>query len=122
MAFAWTEQKRADWFGRKPLVTPSWVRRYSYDWANSSAKAAGGVGLRAARARERPGADRRLAQGDGTGGPGLISLAQAANSPPAKRHGLARPGETATIDLSPSRKQEATRACTRGGWKHSAMA
>jgi nucleoside-diphosphate-sugar epimerase len=39
MAFAWSEQKRADWFGRKPLVTPSWVRRYSYDWANSSAKA-----------------------------------------------------------------------------------
>lgn len=39
MAFAWTEQKRADWFGRKPLITPSWVRRYSYDWANSSAKA-----------------------------------------------------------------------------------
>lgn len=39
MAFAWTEQKRADWFGRKPLITPSWVRRYSFDWANSSAKA-----------------------------------------------------------------------------------
>lgn len=44
MAFAWTEQKRADWFGRKPLVTPSWVRRYSYDWANSSAKAEAELG------------------------------------------------------------------------------
>ena len=44
MAFAWTEQKRADWFGRKPLVTPSWVRRYSYDWANSSQKAAAELG------------------------------------------------------------------------------
>lgn len=40
MAYAWTEQKRADWFGRKPLITPSWVRRYNHDWANSSAKAA----------------------------------------------------------------------------------
>lgn len=39
VVFAWSEQKRADWFGRKPLITPSWVRRYSYDWANSSAKA-----------------------------------------------------------------------------------
>jgi nucleoside-diphosphate-sugar epimerase len=44
MAFAWSEQKRADWFGRKPLVTPSWVRRYSYDWANSSAKAENELG------------------------------------------------------------------------------
>jgi len=44
MAFAWSEQKRADWFGRKPLVTPSWVRRYSYDWANSSAKAEAELG------------------------------------------------------------------------------
>lgn len=44
MAFAWTEQKRADWFGRKPLVTPSWVRRYSFDWANSSAKAEAELG------------------------------------------------------------------------------
>ena len=44
MAFASTEQKRADWFGRKPLVTPSWVRRYSHDWANSSAKATAELG------------------------------------------------------------------------------
>lgn len=39
MAFAHSEQWRADRFGRKPLVTPSWVRRYSFDWANSTAKA-----------------------------------------------------------------------------------
>ena len=38
-AFAWTELKRAEWFGRRPLITPAWVRRYSHDWANSSAKA-----------------------------------------------------------------------------------
>jgi farnesol dehydrogenase len=44
MAFAWSEQKRADWFGRKPLVTPSWVRRYNHDWANSSAKATAELG------------------------------------------------------------------------------
>ena len=44
MAFAHTEQKRAEWFGRKPLITPSWVRRYSYDWANSSAKAGSELG------------------------------------------------------------------------------
>ena len=43
----------ADWFGRKPLVTPSWVRRYSYDWANSSAKAEAELGY----------APRRLKQG-----------------------------------------------------------
>ena len=39
MAFAWLEQFRAERFGRKPLITPSWVRRYSHDWASSSAKA-----------------------------------------------------------------------------------
>jgi farnesol dehydrogenase len=39
MAFARVEQFRAERFGRKPLITPSWVRRYSHDWANSSAKA-----------------------------------------------------------------------------------
>ena len=44
MAFAWSEQKRAEWFGRKPLITPSWVRRYNHDWANSSAKAIAELG------------------------------------------------------------------------------
>ena len=44
MAFARLEQFRADRFGRKPLITPSWVRRYSHDWANSSAKAEAGLG------------------------------------------------------------------------------
>jgi farnesol dehydrogenase len=39
MAFAWAELKRAEWFARKPLITPPWVRRYAHDWANSSAKA-----------------------------------------------------------------------------------
>jgi nucleoside-diphosphate-sugar epimerase len=38
-AFAWTELKRAELFGRKPLITPAWVRRYAHDWVNSSAKA-----------------------------------------------------------------------------------
>ena len=52
MAFAWSEQKRADWFGRKPLITPSWVRRYSYDWANSSAKATSELGYGARRLRD----------------------------------------------------------------------
>ena len=49
MAFAWSEQKRADWFGRKPLITPSWVRRYNHDWANSSAKATSELGYGACR-------------------------------------------------------------------------
>jgi farnesol dehydrogenase len=52
MAFAWSEQKRADWFGRKPLITPSWVRRYSYDWANSSAKAETELGYSPRRLKE----------------------------------------------------------------------
>ena len=44
MAFAHTEQARANWFGRKPLITPSWVRRYSFDWANASTKAEAELG------------------------------------------------------------------------------
>lgn len=44
MAFARLEQFRADRFGRKPLITPSWVRRYSHDWANASAKAERALG------------------------------------------------------------------------------
>jgi farnesol dehydrogenase len=48
-AFAWTEEKRAEWFGRAPLVTPSWVRRYGYDWANSSLKAERELGYGARR-------------------------------------------------------------------------
>ena len=39
LGFARIEQYRADRYGRKPLITPSWVRRYSHHWANSSAKA-----------------------------------------------------------------------------------
>jgi farnesol dehydrogenase len=52
MAFAWTEEKRAEWFGRPPLITPSWVRRYGYDWANSSAKAEAEFGYRPRRLRD----------------------------------------------------------------------
>jgi nucleoside-diphosphate-sugar epimerase len=52
MAFAWTEQKRAELFGRRPLITPSWVRRYGYDWANSSAKAMTELGYAPRRLRE----------------------------------------------------------------------
>ena len=49
MAFAWSEEKRAEWFGRKPLITPSWVRRYNHDWTNSSAKAVAELGYGARR-------------------------------------------------------------------------
>lgn len=44
LGFAKLEQFRADRFGRKPLITPSWVRRYSHDWANSTAKAEAELG------------------------------------------------------------------------------
>ena len=46
MAVAWTEQFRAERFGRKPLITPPWVRRYVHDWANSTAKAEQELGYR----------------------------------------------------------------------------
>ncbi|HET7715135.1 MAG TPA: SDR family oxidoreductase [Bauldia sp.] len=52
MAFAWSEEKRAEWFGRKPLITPSWVRRYNHDWANSSAKAMSELGYGSRRLRD----------------------------------------------------------------------
>jgi nucleoside-diphosphate-sugar epimerase len=33
------EQKKAEWFGLYPLITPGWVQTFSQDWAYSSAKA-----------------------------------------------------------------------------------
>jgi len=39
LVFAWGLQKRAEWFGIYPRITPGWVRLFSVDWAHSSAKA-----------------------------------------------------------------------------------
>jgi nucleoside-diphosphate-sugar epimerase len=37
--FAWLQQKRAEWFGVYPKITPGWVRMFLAEWAHSSAKA-----------------------------------------------------------------------------------
>lgn len=36
----WAQQKVAEAIGSQPKLTPRWARKYSYDWAVSSAKAA----------------------------------------------------------------------------------
>lgn len=39
MAYGRMEQKKAEWFGLYPQITPGWVETYLQDWAYSSAKA-----------------------------------------------------------------------------------
>jgi nucleoside-diphosphate-sugar epimerase len=39
LTFSWLLQKRAEWFGAYPAITPGWVRTFTTDWAQSSAKA-----------------------------------------------------------------------------------
>jgi farnesol dehydrogenase len=39
LAFAHWQEFLAENFGRQPLITPGWVRKYHYDWQVSSAKA-----------------------------------------------------------------------------------
>lgn len=44
MAFAGLQLFMAKSFGRKPLITPKWVRRYVHDWSNSSKKSQSELG------------------------------------------------------------------------------
>ena len=39
LAFAWFQQKRAEWFGVYPRITPGWVKTFLVNWAYSSEKA-----------------------------------------------------------------------------------
>ena len=39
LVFAWLQQKRAEWFGVYPRITPGWVKTFLVDWAFSSEKA-----------------------------------------------------------------------------------
>lgn len=39
LVFAWLQQKRAEWFGVYPTITPGWVRTFVVDWAYRSDKA-----------------------------------------------------------------------------------
>jgi farnesol dehydrogenase len=46
LAFAWMMEKRANWFGKHPPITPGWVRTFAVDWAYSTAKAERELGYR----------------------------------------------------------------------------
>jgi nucleoside-diphosphate-sugar epimerase len=46
LVFAWMQQKRAEWFGVYPTVTPGWVRTFAVDWVYSTAKAEREIGYR----------------------------------------------------------------------------
>jgi nucleoside-diphosphate-sugar epimerase len=46
MVFAYLQQKRAEWFGVHPQITPGWVRVFLTDWAHSSEKAVRELGYR----------------------------------------------------------------------------
>lgn len=46
LAFAHLQQKRADWFGVYPTITPGWVRTFLADWPCTSAKAQRELGYR----------------------------------------------------------------------------
>ncbi len=46
LLFARWQQKRAEWFGLYPKITPGWVKTFSVDWAFSSDKAIHEIGYR----------------------------------------------------------------------------
>jgi len=52
MMFALLQQKRAEWFGKHPLITPPWVRVFLSEWAYSSAKAERELGYKSRPLRE----------------------------------------------------------------------
>lgn len=47
--FAWLQQKRAEWFGVYPAITPGWIRTFVVDWAYRSDKALRELGYRPTR-------------------------------------------------------------------------
>jgi farnesol dehydrogenase len=46
LVFAWLQQKRAEWFGVYPKITPGWVRTFAVDWAFRCQKAERELGYR----------------------------------------------------------------------------
>jgi nucleoside-diphosphate-sugar epimerase len=46
LLFAWLQQKRAEWFGVYPKITPGWVRTFAVDWAFCCQKAERELGYR----------------------------------------------------------------------------
>jgi len=46
LAIAWLQQKRAEWFGVYPMITPGWVQSFMVDAAYRSDKAIGDLGYR----------------------------------------------------------------------------
>lgn len=46
LLFAYGQQKRAEWFGVYPTITPGWVRTFLVDWCFSCAKAERELGYR----------------------------------------------------------------------------
>ncbi len=52
LVFAQFQQKRADWFGVHPTITPGWMRTFLTDWPCTSAKAQRELGYRAGSLEE----------------------------------------------------------------------
>ena len=52
MIYAGLEQRKAEWFGLYPQITPGWVETFLHDWAYSSAKAERELGYRITPLRE----------------------------------------------------------------------
>ena len=52
MFYSRLEQKKAEWFGLYPLITPGWVETFLQDWAYSSAKAEKQLGYKITPLRE----------------------------------------------------------------------
>jgi farnesol dehydrogenase len=52
MFYSRLEQKKAEWFGLYPLITPGWVETFLLDWAYSSAKAEKQLGYKITPLRE----------------------------------------------------------------------
>jgi farnesol dehydrogenase len=46
LVFAWMLQKRAQWLGIHPAITPGWVRTFAADWVYRCDKAIGELGYR----------------------------------------------------------------------------
>ena len=46
LLFAYFQQKRAEWLGVYPQITPGWVKTFLVDWAHSSGKARRELGYR----------------------------------------------------------------------------
>jgi len=52
LAYAYLEEKKAEWLGAYPLITPGWVETFLRDWAYTSAKAERELGYTTTPLRE----------------------------------------------------------------------